>query len=623
MSTRGTRVSSVAVVGAGPRGAGIVERLIANCAGSPPGQRLHIDVIDPFPAGAGRVWRTDQSPLMLMNVAARNVTMFTDESVRCDGPIRPGPTLQEWAGAVGGPVNIAEGWGFADRATHGRYLSWAIQRVIAERPESVTVTVRETTAERACRRPDGTQELWLSGGSEPLTPDVLVLAIGHLGTELSKEERVLTGFAERHGLFYMPPSYTAEADFSRLPPGEHVAVCGMGLGFIDLMMLLTEGRGGRFESTGDGRLRYLASGREPVLHVGSRRGVPYRAKLDHSLVGPPPPLPRFFAAADIGLRCADRARLDFYTDLWPFVAKEVAWAYYHELFHAVPERTAIGWDRFATAFAALSWDDPAMSELIERSVPNPAHRFDFATLDAPLAGVRSESLDEIHDHVLRHVTADVDRMTSPDFSAELGAYLGMLSVHAQLAEVVASGKVAARPYIEDLRGWWFRFFEYASSGPPSGRLRKLLALAEAGIVRFMGAGIQVTTDDERGVFVVGSQSVEQSLTTTGYIDSRLPSPNLHTSDSPLLSSLVEDRAACSEMLTDANGYVHESGLLRVADDDFRILDCHGVPQPDRFALGPYTSVRHFATFARPRANALSFRQNDVLARSILRHLGIT
>jgi hypothetical protein len=55
-------------------------------------------------------------------------------------------------------------------------------------------------------------------------------------------------------------------------PGENVLVRGFGLAFIDLMLLLTEGRGGRFEEQPGGGLRYQPSGAEPVLHVGSRRG---------------------------------------------------------------------------------------------------------------------------------------------------------------------------------------------------------------------------------------------------------------------------------------------------------------------------------------------------------------
>ena len=62
-----------------------------------PGVVLDVHLVDPFPAGAGRIWRHAQSPLLAMNSMAADVTMFTDDSVRCEGPIVPGPSMWEWA----------------------------------------------------------------------------------------------------------------------------------------------------------------------------------------------------------------------------------------------------------------------------------------------------------------------------------------------------------------------------------------------------------------------------------------------------------------------------------------------------------------------------------------------
>jgi uncharacterized NAD(P)/FAD-binding protein YdhS len=89
---------SVALVGAGPRGTSVLERLCASAPELlPPGGHLTVHVIDPSPPGPGRVWRPTQSPDLLMNTVASQVTLFTDESVDCAGPVRPGPSLHEWA----------------------------------------------------------------------------------------------------------------------------------------------------------------------------------------------------------------------------------------------------------------------------------------------------------------------------------------------------------------------------------------------------------------------------------------------------------------------------------------------------------------------------------------------
>ncbi len=112
------------------------------------------------------------------------------------------------------------------------------------------------------------------------------------------DELALAARAAASGLRYLPPEQTTDSDLSVLAPGETVLVRGMGLAFIDLIVLLFEGRGGRFEPDGSGPagdgLRYVPSGAEPRLVVGSPRGAPYHSKTHYQLRAGRPPLPRFF-----------------------------------------------------------------------------------------------------------------------------------------------------------------------------------------------------------------------------------------------------------------------------------------------------------------------------------------
>src|SRR5436309_15080715 len=90
--------AELAIIGAGPRGVCVLERISANATRL--ASDLVVHLIDPYPPGAGRVWRYEQSPLLRMNSMAEDVTMFTDESVRCEGPIVPGPSMAQWADLV-------------------------------------------------------------------------------------------------------------------------------------------------------------------------------------------------------------------------------------------------------------------------------------------------------------------------------------------------------------------------------------------------------------------------------------------------------------------------------------------------------------------------------------------
>ena len=85
--------SAIALVGGGPRGVSLLERVVSALAerADPDATRIDVYLIDDVEVGAGRVWRTDQTRELCMNTLADAVTLFTDESVHMAGTVRPGP----------------------------------------------------------------------------------------------------------------------------------------------------------------------------------------------------------------------------------------------------------------------------------------------------------------------------------------------------------------------------------------------------------------------------------------------------------------------------------------------------------------------------------------------------
>ncbi|MBI0319675.1 FAD/NAD(P)-binding protein [Streptomyces javensis] len=600
------------MVGAGPRATGLIERIAANAPelyGD--GVPFELHLVDPHPPGGGRIWRPDQSPLLWMNSMAEDVTMFTDESVEREGPIRPGPSLAEWAREVRGaeqpyalpPELAAEaaaltGRSFATRRLQSAYLRWVYERAVADLPPGTIVHEHRDRAVRVTGPRDGRQQVWLEGRTAPLTADAVVLALGHLDAEPDAEQRALTAFAAEHQLVHIPPEFTADSDVSALRPGEPVIVRGLGLAFVDLMALLTEGRGGRYERGPDGELVYRPSGREPVLYAGSRRGVPYHAKIGYSLSGERPPVPRFFGPAEVDALLLRPGRPDFRRDVWPLIAKELGFAHYHRLFTTHPERVAGEWSAFEEKYAACPPGSPDLDVLVAAAVPDPADRLDLDTLDRPLAGLRFDDHEALQRALRGHIEADLARRHDPAHSPDLAVFLALLSVYGQLIR------------LGDIGGWWHGFFSFLASGPPGPRLEQLLALSRAGVVRFLGAEMTVTADPVHGVFRASSASVPGSaVEARALVEARLPEPTVDRSRDTLLRSLHRDGAAATP-----------AGLLAVSPADARILDRTGRPHPRRFALGPHTDARASGAFARPRTNAPAFRQNDATARALLRCL---
>ena len=603
----------VAVAGAGPRAAGFLERLSANVSELFPGRVVEVHLVDPYPPGAGRVWRDDQSPLLWMNSMAQDVTMFTDDSVRCEGPIVPGPSLAEWAAANGDGIT---GRTFASRTAASGYLSWFFDHVRETLPPTVRVVVHTDTVTSVTGPADGPQRVWLAHAAEPLVADAVVFAIGHLDAENHGPARDAADFATRHGLYYLPPAYTADVDLSGIPAGEPVLVRGLGLTFVDVMVLVTEGRGGRYRTEPDGTLTYLPSGREPVLYAGSRRGVPYHAKIGYGFAGDPPPLPRFFAPDVVDELLAGNDTLDFDRDVWPPLAKDVAWGYYHELARARPERFAVPWAEFAARYAELGWGGAEVAELVAAAVPDPADRFDVDAIDRPLRGLRFAGLAELQRHLRDYVTADLARRNDPAHAADLGAFLALLHGYAQMPRIVASGQLDPRSRLDRLEGWWQGFFNFFASGPPSERLAQLLALSRAGLVRFLGADMWIGHDEDRGLFTAGSASVPDVVTARALVDATLPRATVAHTANGLLKFLYDSGSGVEETLADQRA----TGLLVASGVDGRVVLPGGGTHRRRFALGPFTTVRTAAAFARPRTNAPAFRYNDATARAVLRLL---
>ncbi|KOV70111.1 FAD/NAD(P)-binding protein [Streptomyces sp. MMG1121] len=571
------------IVGAGPRGTGLLERIAANAPELYADTGLDIHLVDPHPPGGGRIWRQEQSPLLWMNSHAEDVTMFTDESVAMDGPVREGPTLHEWAGLDGGT--------FADRQLQGRYLRHVYERALAELPEGIAVHHHARRALRVSGPREGRQQVWLADRPRPLLADLVILALGHLDAELDDEQAALASYAREHGLTHLPPDFTADSDLSALKAGEPVLVRGFGLAFVDLMVLLTEGRGGRY--AGD---TYVPSGREPVLYVGSRRGVPYHSKIGYDWTGDRPPLPRFFGPAEVETLLARPEGFDFRRDVRPLVEKELGFAHYHRLFTAHPGRTAMAWadfeDRYATAAG------PAETRaLVAAAVPDPADRLDLTALDHPLEGVRHTSHEAFQEGLRGYIENDLIRRHDASHSADLGVFLGLLSVYGQIVR------------LGDVGPWWHGFFSHLASGPPGPRLRQMLALSRAGLLRFVGAGMTVTAAG--GVFrAAGSTVPGFSVEARALVEARLPEPTVGRARDSLLRELHADGATETP-----------EGLLRVDPRDGRVLDAAGRPHPRRFALGPYTDARTPGAFTRPRTGGPAFRQNDATARAALRLLG--
>src|SRR5699024_2925743 len=140
------------------------------------------------------------------------------------------------------------------------------------------------------------------------------------------------------GLTWIRPNNPIEQDLSAVPAGADVLVRGLGMGFFDVMALLTIDRGGEFIPDHSARagLSYVPSGNEPHFYVGSGRGYPYLPKSEYHSLPPKANLARLKEVI-AAYQDAPEQSIDFGAEVWPAIVRAASTEYYTTLHRVRPE----------------------------------------------------------------------------------------------------------------------------------------------------------------------------------------------------------------------------------------------------------------------------------------------
>ncbi|GAB3271369.1 FAD/NAD(P)-binding protein [Sinomonas notoginsengisoli] len=611
----------VAVVGGGPRGASAVERLFAvyaqqtrSAALSPRAHqvvRLDVTVYDPFRPGPGRVWRTDQPRLFLMNTPSFYPTLIPSEP----GLAAPlaGSTFDEWracqreaieAGTCAlGPEEQAELKGlesndFPPRALYGRYLEETWAALVAAAPQGVSVRHVAAEVARVGRTPHGFAVTCVNARAQEA--DAVVLALGHVPARLGGDQQALADAAARLGLHYFPPAAPADVEWDALPAGQTILVRGMGLNFFDVMAALTEGRGGRFSEGAGGRLAYTPSGREPHIVAASRRGVPYRGKAELGAYYAPSVQLRWFTreAALAPRRAGIQPSFD--QDLWPLLHRDTLWAYYTTLARVDPGTVSEGF--LARLDDALEVEGPGWETRASQVVHDgvvPARRLDLRALGVPLAGWHAHDRADLDARVLEHLDADAAGSAAGEDNPLKMAIAALHRGRAVLKEAVADGGITEASWVSGLRGWFEGLIEGLASGPPAQRIRQLAALVRAGVVSTVGPEPRFSID-RLGLggpaFTAASPWVGgPEVRARWFVEALAPANIVGRAESQLLEGLLADGLVRPRFLAGADGVPQAASGLDVTLPPYRALDVNGQPVEGLYVLGLQLSAVQWGT----------------------------
>lgn len=599
-----------AIIGAGPRGTSVLERLLAHAAAHSGPAALHIDVIDPYPAGPGHVWQPGQSRLYLMNTQSFYPTVVPEDPLlpppvagstfdrwRARQQYEPAPSLTLDERSELAALGSRD---FPSRALYGRYLRCTLEELTGHLPDGVTLSFHETAAVSVVPSGDGTFDVGLAGGGS-LTVDSVVLALGHLPSRLNPEQRELQASARQLGLSYYPPAVPADVDWAAIPAGEPVLVRGMGLNFFDAMGQLTEGRGGKFIDAGT-RLEYRPSGQEPLIVAASRRGTPYRAKAALAGYYPASVTLRFLTEAALDRFAAAGIRPGFDHDLWPLLHRDALWAYYSTLVRsqpaAVPDPSAFLADLDEAlrphAHSAANWETSVDSVLAVHV--GPRHRLDLVGLASPLAGRSFGSRAELDAAVVEYLLDDARRSALGEEDPVKMAIGALHHGRAVLKTAVADGGITDESWVAGLRGWFESFVEGLASGPPALRAEQLAALAHAGVVSFVGPAPRFGVDRRSGRFTATSPWVSgPPVAAKTMVEALAPANRVSASDSPLLEQLLADGMLRPRLMMTAEGAPVQATGLDVTPHPYRPVAANGSVTDGLYVLGLQLSATQWGT----------------------------
>lgn len=608
----------ITLIGAGPRGLMLLGRLISWQRTRYPQRQLTVFLVDPYPIG-GRVWKIDQDPNLIMNTAAAQITLFTDQTVTGVGPFIAGPDLSTWALTLAADyldahpeinnrsilMRQAANLGpnsYASRALYGVYQQWLFDLQKHQAGTNI-ITYKQQTVNRLDKKAAGftittTQESWQT--------DQVVMALGNLKNSLTRDQKALHDYAQTHQLFYLEPGFPEEGDLSGIEAQSPVIIRGLGLSFFDLMSRLTEGRGGQFQKAPDGLLVYHPSGREPHIFAGSRRGFPYRAK-GRNQKGPGEEWqPHFLTPQQIDA-WQTHGEVSGQT-FWEALQHEAELIYYRLL---LPQRyPEIDEAAFERDFIA----DPVATL---GALPIAAKdRLDWDALADPTkAHPSGQPYQDFMRHYLRQDAQEAMRGTK---TGPLTSALEVLrDMRDPIRQLVERNLLSQDQYLDFFLRWFNSLNDFLSIGPPALRIDQLQALMGAGIVTILPPGMQIKGID--GQFLLKTPSDPKfSLQAKTLLEARVPAVNAPTAQNPLVQQLLHDGYAHTYELQLNADKRFQSGAIAIDRQTQQLLDQKEHPQAGLFFWGVPTEGVHWLTTASPRplVNDVSLKTAEQIVKVI-------
>ncbi|WP_165928682.1 FAD/NAD(P)-binding protein [Iodobacter fluviatilis] len=570
----------IAIIGMGPRGLTVLERIIAHALAKTT-QDLLIYLFDPRDPGSGCHWPS-QPDHLLVNSVAGQITQFADETVKDAGPILGGPSFYQWLtdsqGAEGAAAICPDA--YYSRSMFGEYLQWVYHYLLHLAPANLKVVFCKEPIKSVQRQADGAWTL-LTETSESFQADYFFLTTGHTKPK--------PPHVHQAGPAIVTDPYPIAEKLAFIPADCTVAIEGLGLSTFDIFSYLTVGRGGRFvRAAVTGALQYIPSGQEPKICAFSRSGLPLSARAINQKGVSGQYRPRFLTMDKV-LELRKTGPLDFVKSILPLLLNDMKYAYYEAYFKQKKGHIAamLFCNRFVFATCAEE-----RQKLIAEQVP--VHeQFSWEQLVSPVAAEALQSHENFKTWLMMYLGQDI-------FEAQQGNINSPIKAASDVLRDLRDHLRAAIDFAgltEASHRWLYSSFlpvmNRVAVGPPKERIEEMLALMQAGVLTAdFGPGAECKKEGDS--LILSAKRWPQQCKVDVLIKARVSMHSPKDDESSLLQQLLKSGQARLFY----NGSFHPGGMD--VDRNFNLIAADGSPVTNAWALGIPTEGAKFYTFVVPR-----------------------
>ncbi|PZX61294.1 FAD-NAD(P)-binding protein [Algoriphagus ratkowskyi] len=508
-------IKRIAIVGLGPKGLYGLERVLANLAEAELKFLVEIHLFNKTDSfGTGDIYNTCQPTYLMMNYVNGHINMWSENAPK---PVVPHPkSFTEWVAEHQEQFPNSNAYTFSSRATVGKYLSEGFQGLVDNCPENVDIIKHVGEVIAIVREGDEYNLHFIN--SIPAIPtkvegihDILICT-GHPcvnDPDSTSEER------------YVDFIYPTDKRLASIASGSTVAIKGMGLTFIDAVLALTQGRQGQFSEDENGNLTYLRSGYEPkMIYPFSKSGLMMIPR--GNTYGKPSYEPIYFCKNSFQYLETMSGKYDFERQLLPLIEQEFKAVYYSKLFAERGKKLLLSRD-FSEVDFQIDQFHEAYPEL---------KKFDFHQfLSGPLPS------HDLHMNMLEYLQ---ECIREAEIGEEISPYAAVASVWRHLSEdfneLYKFGGLkpqSQKVFLEKYAG----HFNRISYGPPIENLKKIDAIAKAGLIDFSFSQNPTITKTSHYTLTANETSAEAEF----LIEARIPKVQLHRYAGELYGKMLEEK----------------------------------------------------------------------------------